>query len=77
MGVCVPRPSPLGPPPLGPQPPSRYGVKNWEKFKKVEQKDFQLLTNPDILNLFHKLSNRNIELIKILSLRNIRRFVQT
>ena len=26
---------------------------NSEKFKTVEQKDFQLLTDPDIYNLFH------------------------
>ena len=29
------------------------GIENWGMFKAVKQKDFQLLTDPDILNLFH------------------------
>ena len=30
-----------------------HAIENWEKFKTIKQKDFQLLTDPDILNLFH------------------------
>ena len=44
-GVCVRRPLALDPY-LG------MGL-NIGKFKAVKQKDFQLLTDPDILNLFH------------------------
>ena len=30
-----------------------YAIENREKFKTVKQKDFQLLTDINILNLFH------------------------
>ena len=53
------------------------GLKIGKKFKTAEQKYFQLLTNPSVLNLFHELSSHNIELTKILGFGNIRRFVQS